>query len=373
VAAFLLPLVYVAAIAVIDFALDVSTSLTEPTRVLRRSWLLAVLVAVLGTKLFFQVVLEWDAWHAELTYQPVAFVRTAAYVVALVLLVVAVTRFPQSDDYVLAKERTMYGSSFVLASPYLLNFLAVGVSFFLVSQLDSDKGNVLLDEIPWGWLGTEGLAIVSGLVVAVGLVLMRRSAGGFGDELGSALVVVGGWCLLQLMIPAFGIEAGFSYPTVDLVVTLLVLLVLVLRWRSLSPAALVAMTTLLVFSWLVVSRGDYISFVGGLVGLPGILVVVFGVVLTLASGSAFASESSRRLPTEARPLLFVGYLLLSVVILHWVEVTHETGQDEDSLAGFYFLGIPMAAWLAGRRIIPRRGAAETENVPEEPQAAAVLR
>jgi hypothetical protein len=113
--------------------------------------------------------------------------------------------------------------------------------------------------------------------------------------------------------------------------------------------------------------------VGGLVGLPGILVVVFGVVLTLASGSAFASESSKRLPTEARPLLFVGYLLLSVVILHWVEVTHETGQDEDSLAGFYFLGIPMAAWLAGRRIIPRRRAAEDASTPGEAQAAAVLR
>jgi hypothetical protein len=158
---------------------------------------------------------------------------------------------------------------------------------------------------------------------------------------------------------------------VDLVATAAVLLVLVLRWRSLSPAALVAMITLLVFSWLVVSRGDYISFVGGLVGLPGILVVVFGVVLTLASGSTFASESSKRLPAEARPLLFVGYLLLSVVILYWVTVTHETGLDDDSLSGFYFLGIPMAAWLAGRRIFPR-----DEQVPEtapepKPEPAAV--
>jgi hypothetical protein len=104
------------------------------------------------------------------------------------------------------------------------------------------------------------------------------------------------------------------------------------------------------------SRGDYISFVGRLVGLPAILVVVFGVVLTLASGSAFASESSKRLPAEARPLLFVGYLLLSVVILHWLEVTHEEGQDAFSLAGFYVIGIPMAFWLAGRRILVRREA-----------------
>ncbi len=280
-----------------------------------------------------------------------AFVRTAAYVLLLVLLVAVVTRFPASDDYTLAKERTMYGSSFVLASTYLLSFLGVGVAFFMTSQLDSEAGTVLVGGSAYNWLGTEGLAILSALVVVGGLVLMRRAEGGFGDELGSALVVVGGWCFVQFLIPVFDLELGFSYPTIDLVVTVGVLLLLVVRWRSLSPAALVAMTTLLVFSWLVVSRGDYISYVGGLVGLPAILVVVFGVVLTLASGSAFASESSKRLPTEARPLLFVGYLLLSVVILHWVAVTHEAGQDADSLAGFYFLGIPMAAWLAGRRIV----------------------
>jgi hypothetical protein len=361
----LLPLVYVAAISVIDFALDVSTSLTEPARLLSRRWLLLLLVAVLAVKILFQVVLDWGAWTALLTYQPQAFVRTVVYVVVLVLLVAVATRFPRSDDYVLAKERTMYGSSFVLALPYMLNLIGVGAAFFMISQFHSTRANGLIEGSFYSWLGTDGLAIIAALVAVAGVVLMRRAKGGFGDELGSALFVVGGWCFLQLLLPVFHIESGFSYPTVDLVATAAVLLVLVLRWRSLSPAALVAMITVLVFSWLVVSRGDYISFVGGLVGLPAILVVVFGVVLTLASGSTFASESSKRLPAEARPLLFVGYLLLSVVILYWVTVTHETGLDDDSLAGFYFLGIPMAAWLAGRRIFPR-----DEQVPEsapEPQ------
>jgi hypothetical protein len=359
----LLPLVYVAAISVIDFALDVSTSLTEPARVLSRRWLLLLLVAVLGVKVLFQVVLDRDAWTALLTYQPQAFVRTAVFVLALLLLVAAVTRFPRSDDYALAKERTMYGSSFVLASPYILNLMGVGAAFFLLSQFNSKRANGLIEGSFYGWFSTDGLAIGSALVVVAGVVLMRRARGGFGDELGSALVVGGGWCFLQLLLPVFHIEAGFSYPTVDLVVTSAVALLLVLRWRSLSPSALVAMVTVLVFSWLVVGRGDYISFVGGLVGLPAILVVVFGVVLTLASGSAFASESSKRLPAEARPLLFVGYLLLSVVILYWVTVTHETGSDTDSLSGFYFLGIPMAAWLAGRRIVPREEQV-TDATPE---------
>jgi hypothetical protein len=349
----LVPLVYVAAIAVIDFALDVSTSLTEPTRVLRRRWLLVVLVAVLAAKAVLQAR-HWDSWLSLLTYQPVAFVRTAVSVALLAGLVALVTRFPPSEDYALAKERTMYGSSAVLASPHVISVIGLGAALYAYAEFQTHRVQDLNDAVPYGWLSDWGLIILSLLVVAAGVLLMRRSKGGFGDELGSALVVVAAWLGAQTLVAALGLELGFSYPTVDVVVTAGVLALLVIRWRTLSAPALVAMTTLLVFSWLVVSRGDYISFLGGLLGLPSILVVVFGVVLTLASGSSFASNTSKRLPTGARPLLFVGYLLLSVTILFWVEVTHESGQDLDSLAGFYFLGIPMAAWLAGRRVTPPR-------------------
>jgi hypothetical protein len=367
--ALLVPLVYVAAVAVVDFALDVSSSLSEPARVLRRRWLLAVLLAVLGLKVLVQGVMDRDVWAALVRYQPEAFVRTVVAVALLALLVAAVTRFPPSDDYQLAKERTMYGGSFVLAASYLLVILGTGLGLFTLGQLKSDIGNDISDRIPYGWLGLEGTAIAAGIVVAVGVVLMRRSPGGFGDELGSALIVVGAWSLGFLVPNALGLELGFSFPTVDAVVTVGVLAVLLLRWRSLSAAALLSLTTLLIFSWLVMSRGDYISFLGGLVGLPAILVVVFGVVLTLASGSAFASAGSKRLPTDARPLLFVGYLLLSVVILHWVEVTHEAGQDVFSLVGFQYVGIPMAAWLAGRRILAHTAPSKIPDPVSEPSQA----
>lgn len=351
--AFLLPLVYVAAITVIDFALDVSSSLAEPARRLSRRWVRLLLVAILAAKVLVEVVLERDAWRVALVYQPVAVVRTAVYVVLLGLLVAAVSRFPHSDDYALAKERTMYGASLVLAAPFVLSVLGVGAALFLSGQLGSDAGTEINDRISYSWLGTEGLLIAAVVATVAGVVLMRRSAGGFGDELGSALVVVGGWNVAVLAATVLDLQLGFSYPTVDAVVTAGVLLLLVVRWRSLDARRLVILVTVVLFSWLVASRGDYVSFLGGLVGLPAILVVVFGVALTLASGAAFASSSSRRLPGEARPLLFVGYLLLSAVILFWVEVTHEEGQDQDSLAAFFFIGIPMAAWLLGRRIIPR--------------------
>jgi hypothetical protein len=362
IAAFLLPLVYVAAVTVIDFALDVSSSLSEPARRLSRRWVRLVLVALLAAKVLVDVVLDRDAWLAALTYQPVAVARTAVYIVLLGLLVALVARFPHSDDYALAKERTMYGASVVLAAPFLLSVLGSGAALFLLGQLDTEAGGDIADEIPYAWIGTEGLLIAAAVVTVAGVLLMRRSAGGFGDELGSALVVVGGWNVAVLTTTVVDLQLGFSYPTVDAVVTAGVLALLVVRWRTLDARRLVTLITVVLFSWLVASRGDYVSFLGGLVGLPTILVVVFGVALTLASGASFASSSSRRLPSEARPLLFVGYLLLSAVILFWVEITHEGGQDEDSLSGFFFIGIPMAAWLLGRRVIPREETSP-ERVP----------
>ncbi|QIG44571.1 hypothetical protein G5V58_18870 [Nocardioides anomalus] len=352
----LVPLVFAAAVAVIDFALDVSTSLSEPARVLERRWLLLTVATAVAVKVLVQVVLAWDTWSAQLTYQPVALARTAAYTVALVVLVALVTRFPASEDFPLAKERATYAGSAVLSAPFLLTVVGIGVALFVSGELGSDLGESLNRHLPSEWLSGDGLSILGGLAVVGGLLLMRRSAGGFGDELGSVLVVLGAWTLGVRIPNALGLHLGFSVPTVDLVVTLGVALVLALRWRRLSPAALVALLTLLLFSWLVTSRGDYLSFLGALVGLPATVVVVFGIVLTLASGSSFASAGSRRLPADARPLLFVGYLLVSVSILFWVEVTHESDPDDLALLGFTTLGIPMAAWLAGRRIVPRPSA-----------------
>ena len=51
-------------------------------------------------------------------------------------------------------------------------------------------------------------------------------------------------------------------------------------------------------------------------------------------------------------LMFVGYLIFSVTILHWTETSHST--DFSSLfgyGGFKYLGVPWAAWILGRRLI----------------------
>ena len=141
---------------------------------------------------------------------------------------------------------------------------------------------------------------------------------------------------------------------------LVVVVVLVVRRRTVPASTSVLLAVLVVFSWLVTSRGDYISFAGSLLGLSSVVVLAFGVVYSLVSDSAFASESSRFLPRDSRPMLFVGYTLGSVALVHWVEVTHEP-QNLLPVIAFTRIAIPLAAWMVGRRLV--RGGVSSGGEP----------
>lgn len=349
----LLPLVYISSVAVIDFAFDVSSSLATPAGTLRRGWLLAAVLLLVAAKLWFGVAARLDYWRATLAHQPQAVVRTTICVLLLALLTWVVARFRRSEVSLAAKEDLTFASSLVLSSPFVLQILAVSAGIVVASQTGSASMTQRAADFPASWLNSWGMFIISALAMVAGAVLMKRSEGGVGDEIGSGLVLVGAWGTVAGAVNNFGFTFGFSYPSVDVVVTLLVLLVVLARWRRADVHLLTTAATVLVFTWLVTSRGDYISFAGGLVGLSGVVVVVFGIVWTLLSGSSFTSSSSRWLPQPARPLLFIGYVLLSVVILCWNETTHTATSDSDALVAYYFLGIPLAAWLLGRRVITR--------------------
>ncbi len=366
----LLPLLYVAAVAVIDFALDVSTSVAEPAGRITRRWIALLLVLALAlVKLWFEVGSKLDYWRATVTSQPQAVLRTIGCVGLLVAVVVVVTRFRRSEDTLSAKEDLVFAGAFVLALPFLLKLVALSIAIVVAIQSDNHSVATFATRFPDIWLDTWGLMIASAVAVVAGVLLMRRSEGGLGDELGSGMIVVGAWSTVSLTLTNFDLGLGFSHATVGVAVTVGVLAVLAVRWRQADVPFLVTLGTVLGFTWLVTSRGDYLTFIGGLVGLSSVVVLVFGIVWTLLSGSSFASGSSRPLPRGSRQLLFLGYLLLSVVVVHWDEVTHAfTGSDADGLVGYYFLGIPIAAWLLGRHVVRRdTGSAggEPGALPEE--------
>jgi len=123
---------------------------------------------------------------------------------------------------------------------------------------------------------------------------------------------------------------------------------------------------LVVFAWLVLSRGDWLAAVGGVLGLPALIVVVFGVVWSLLADSSFANADTRRFPRRSRALLWIGYLVLSLSLLNWLEHSHRHASTAHIDAGFFLLGIPVAAWLAIRRPFSAAATAQaTATAPDE--------
>jgi hypothetical protein len=200
------------------------------------------------------------------------------------------------------------------------------------------------------------------VLLVVGAWLMVRGATWARRELGLGLLLLGAWNAPFYLLAAFGVRFQFSNPLLDIVITVGIAVVLVLRWRHIDRFEAVALLVLTVFTWLAFSRGDFIGTIVngplGFLGLTSAAVVVFGIVYTLLADSAIASGSSRRFPRESRLLLYLGFLVLSTTVLAWIQITHPTSdlQFTTSSNGFADIGIPFAAWLVIRRPLTRREA-----------------
>ncbi len=221
-----LPIVVSSAVVVVDLALDVSSGVARPAARLGAAWAAALLLALVAVKLWFQVGARLGQWRELLAHQPLTVLRTVVTVALLAVLVAAVTRFPRSETFTDAKEKVIWLGSLALAVPAVLLSLGSALGYLVLNQLDSDavlRGNAA---VPWGEITRWWPLALSVLVLALGVRLMRRSDGGYGDELGSALVVVGAWNVPSSVVAAFSIPVSLSYPTIDVLVTIGVLAVL---------------------------------------------------------------------------------------------------------------------------------------------------
>lgn len=351
-----LPLVYAAALAVIAFGLDVAEGVAVSASAAPRRVALALLVGLLTVKLWVALGSRLDYWTTYLRDNPASVVRTVVSVAALAAVVWLVATFAATDAFDDANERLLYGSSLAYTAVVPALLLVVGTGTVQLAQLQVDELPGYIASLPSEEVVAYGRPLLAGAAVLAGLWLLRRGgpdalpARPLAREVGSGLVVIGAWVLSAQLIGQAELRWGFSYALADIVVTVVVVAILVLRRHTLDNARIVTLAAVTVFAWLVFSRGDWITFLGGLAGLPAILVVVVGIAFSLAGDSAFTRESSKRLPQGSRILLWVGYLVLSVTILHWVEAAHQpTGFASDN--AFFYLGIPLAAWLAGRRLL----------------------
>lgn len=363
----LIPLVFITAVAIVDFATDVSTSLAEPVRSAPArllTWLKVALLAVILVKLWVAVVRHADYWSTVLAHQPVAVLRTLV-MLALMAGVAAYIRrtTPVGPDAAVdeVKERLTLTGAFVLSAAVLGALLVLGMAELVLTVTEDGWAIEYAQKYPVDMLSDAIPIVASVLCLGFGTWLLRTGSARLGPhhsrELGSGLLILGAWNLPAWIEASTELSWGFSYPTIDVGVTVAALAWLLLRWRRVGTGEVSLVLAVVVFSWLVISRGDYLSFIGGLLGLPAVVVVVFGVLYTLLSGSGFTTESSARLPRESRTLMFVGYLLLSVTILNWLEVIHDPQSPLFATSAFYFLGLPLAIWLLVRRVVPRQLAA----------------
>jgi hypothetical protein len=380
ISSMLQPVILLATVALVDFSYNLASAVTSPALELRGQYVKAGLVVLVAVKLWFQLgghLADWSR-YAQISASGVIWVVVAAAAFAAVGLLwrAGLRRRPIGEA---GEERVKEGIIYIgIAAEVMASFIVTVLSTAagsVASQTNGQSAVRFLDSIERFTFRHAATvrAIPWVVLLLAGAWLVSRARSASRRELGLGLFLLGAWNAPFYVLSAFGVRFQFSNPLLDIVVTVGVALVLVVRWRHIDRFEAVALAVVTVFSWLAFSRGDFISVIvtGPLafVGLTSAAVVVFGIVYTLFADSAVASASSRHFPRESRLLLYLGFLVLSTSVLAWVEITHPASNLQLNVAalGFGDIGIPFAAWLVIRRPMTRREAAATA-LPSEAAA-----
>jgi hypothetical protein len=374
------PMILLAAVVLVDFSYNFATAYTSPGLELRGATVKAALAVLIAVKLWFELLSHLGEWgtYARVSVSGVVWVVVSAIALGAIGLgwraMLRRRRLGEAGEERI-KERIIYiGIAAEVVASFIVNALNTAAST-VFTQTSSHGALRFIDSIERftfrNSLTVRAIPWVILLLLGLWLVFRGRTAGR--RELGLGLLLLGAWNSPFYVLAAFGVRFQYSNPLLDIVVTVGIAAVLLVRWRHIDRFEAVALAVLTVFSWLAFTRGDFISaIVSGplaFLGLTSAAVVVFGIAYTLFADSAITSASTRQFPRESRLLLFLGFLLLSTTVLAWIEITHPVSnlQFTVSANGFGDIGIPFAAWLIIRRPVTRREAAETA-LPSEAAA-----
>jgi hypothetical protein len=362
------PLLFAAAVVLVDFSFGVAEALAVPAWETSVRVAKGLLLGLIAVKLWVQL-LPVSTWIHFLRTSPTDALRVVLSLAFFGLVAYLIRRIPvvptAAEE---SKERLIYGAALLGSVPILLTTLLLTAAVFFLLQMGSRGLFRFFYNLLDGQISTYGPLVVgiAMLLGGVALMMWRGRTRRVDWEFGFGLALVGAWSIPAYLLDLVKYSPGFNDTFMDLVVTLGVLGYLVARWRRIDPDRAVRLAALLAFVWLATAKGDFIAILGGFLRLPAVVIVVFGVVFGLLADSAFASGTGRFFPRDSRPLLWIGYLVLSVTILNWLLASH--GQDPAGRtveAGFFFLGIPIGAWLLMRRPFETPGlvAAGAEETP----------
>jgi hypothetical protein len=347
----LIPLVIISSIAVIEFSRGVAAAAASPLWTSAARVAKAVSLALIGLKLWIQLGRHWGDWATYVVHQP-------ASVVASLLVVgflaggawFARRHAPNPGAAEASKERLIYGPAFVLALPAILLLLLKTSGDFMLTQVHSLEAARLIGQLPLAeYLSDVDVAVAVALLLVGVALYARRDGGPLYQEAGIGLLLVGTWASVLFILELLGVTIGWRAPFLDVLITAGIGGYLVARWRRIDAAGAVTLGAVVLFLWLMMTKGDFISILGGLAGLPAVVVVAVGTIFALVADSSFAAGHSRWFPRSSRPLLWIGYLVVSMTIVHWLATAHGADVTEAvGSRGWTYLGVPLAVWLLAR-------------------------
>jgi hypothetical protein len=348
----LVPAVTIAGLALITFAYDVGEASAIATWTAVATMVRWALAALLAVKLWFQLISQVGEWRSYISSSPLGVLTALVALGLFAAVAVWARRLEVSKEAgEAAKERLIYGTALLLAAPILAVLLVKSIADFVITQTSATGIAKWFSSLPiTHWIPYENAALWA-MALVVGIFLLKREPRKiFHREAGVGLLMIATWCLIFFSFQLLNYELPLRETALDIGLTTGVLLYTILRWRAIDATRALGLIALLVFSWLVASKGDYVVIVGGLLPVSQGFLFVFGMISTLATDSGFTAGDTKYFPRSGRTLLWVGYLLLSLTIVNWLSATHSSGiTDQTIQKGLFFLGLPLAAWLVIRQ------------------------
>jgi hypothetical protein len=172
------PLIFVSAVLLIDFGLDVTEGVSVAARDASRRVALGLLVALLAVKLFVEVAQRWDTWTTYVADRPGAVVHSVVMTLVLAVTVKLVARFSMTASFERGKETLLYASAVLLSFGVLSTVVLAGLGAFTFNELDSERAYHWLRDYPVDGVITYGNLTWAVLVLLGGLLLVGYSRRG---------------------------------------------------------------------------------------------------------------------------------------------------------------------------------------------------
>jgi hypothetical protein len=369
---FLVALFIISALAVVRFSYGVSQIVAEASRSIGLTVAKVAVVAVLvaGT-VFTARRFNGEALHA---YGETPLI---AVLIGLgVLLLAGLTwllrgAFATPKDEEVGIERLMGVAAAIYAIPLVLYQIGVSASYLEVFISPGGRPGTYSGPDLFGWIvnlaSREWFAfvpetIIFGCLLLWGIRCVAQGRDTPSREWFAALAMLAAWTVWAVIVTWTGQFEGETLLTreVALLVTAGMGIYLVMHFKTIDRSRLAFLIAAAAMTWLVSTDGNFLSILGRDLGLGADVAAAFGTALVLIGNSEFTGGNSRLFPRAARPLVWVSYIGIALLVTVWLKYTVGVstvgGEYQlDTTNGYLYFAIPLATWLVVRgRFAPER-------------------